>query len=138
MLFGWQMSECAVASAVCSSDGYSFGCLISNLFDQHHVFNPDAATARAPFMAEKTTAKEHVSFQIFVKNLDLNDRDLATKEYEELIESEKISRGGQNRSFVHFHKYFKERFWTKRALEVRNEEITDRAGFNVQSDVDIS
>jgi hypothetical protein len=86
--------------------------------------------------AEKTTTTEHVSFRSFVKHFDLSDRDSATREYEELIEAERLSqrrRSTLKRSFVHFRKHFEERFWTKRALEIRTEEVADRAGLNVHN-----
>jgi hypothetical protein len=86
--------------------------------------------------AEKTTATEHVSFRSFVKQFDLSDKDSATREYEELIKSERISRKRQitlKRSFVHFRVHFENRFWAKRALEVHTEEVADRAGLDVHN-----
>lgn len=79
---------------------------------------------------------EHVSFRSFVKQFDLSDRDSATREYKELINSERISQKRQitlKRSFDHFRVHFEKRFWAKRTLEVHTEEVADRAGLDVHN-----
>lgn len=84
--------------------------------------------------AEKTTATEHVSLRSFVKHFDLSDRESATKAYGELIEADVIRqkrRIALKTSFIHFRKHYEERFWTKRVLEVRTEEVANRTGLIV-------
>ncbi|KAG9061196.1 hypothetical protein KI688_007534 [Linnemannia hyalina] len=70
----------------------------------------------------------------FVVRFDLSDRESATKAYCELIKSIYIRRKRRpalKTSFDHFRTHYEDRFWTKRALEVRTELVANRSGLIV-------
>ena len=84
--------------------------------------------------AQKITVAEHVSLRSFVVRFDLSDRESATKAYCELIKSNYIRRKRRQTlktSFDHFRTHYEDRFWTKRALEVRTELVANRSGLIV-------